>query len=65
MEIRVLNEKIIKSESFYNDFLEGNINQKEIMVGQHLIHKELGEGIITDIDGWRNIFGSDYSICKL
>ena len=21
------------------------------MVGQHLIHKELGEGIITDIDG--------------
>lgn len=35
------------------------------MVGQHLIHKELGEGIITDIDGEENIFGSDYSICKL
>lgn len=33
------------------DNYSGNINQKEIMVGQHLIHKELGEGIITDIDG--------------
>ena len=29
MEIRLLNEKEIKTEEFYNDFLEGNINSKE------------------------------------
>ena len=29
MEIRMLNEKEIRSESFYNDFLEGNINSKD------------------------------------
>ena len=29
MEIRMLNEKEIRSESFYNDFLEGSINSKD------------------------------------
>lgn len=33
------------------DNYSGNRNQKEIAVGQHLIHKELGEGIITNIAG--------------
>ena len=40
MEIRVLNEKIIKSESFYNDFLEGNINQKEEYFSDNVINIE-------------------------
>lgn len=33
------------------DNYSGSKHQKEIMVGQHLIHKKLGEGVIINIDG--------------
>ncbi|MDY5211668.1 hypothetical protein [Intestinibacter sp.] len=40
MEIRILNEKVIKTEAFYNDFLEGNINLKDEYFSDNVINIE-------------------------